>query len=56
MQFGVFYELQLPNPWDEGAEQRLFHEAFDPVALADAEIPVVRACVAVPIVNRSGGA
>jgi alkanesulfonate monooxygenase SsuD/methylene tetrahydromethanopterin reductase-like flavin-dependent oxidoreductase (luciferase family) len=35
MRFGVFYELQLPKPWDEGAEQRLFHEALDQVALAD---------------------
>jgi alkanesulfonate monooxygenase SsuD/methylene tetrahydromethanopterin reductase-like flavin-dependent oxidoreductase (luciferase family) len=35
MRFGVFYELQLPKPWEEGAEQRLFHEALDQVALAD---------------------
>ncbi len=36
MRFGVFYELQLPKPWEEGAEQRLFREALDQVALADA--------------------
>lgn len=35
MRFGVFYELQLPKPWDENAEQRLFNEALDQVALAD---------------------
>ncbi len=35
MRFGVFYELQLPKPWDEHAEQRLLNEALDQVALAD---------------------
>ncbi len=35
MRFGIFYELQLPKPWDEGAEQRLFNEALDQVVLAD---------------------
>jgi len=35
MRFGVFYELQLPRPWDEDAEHRLFHEALDQVVLAD---------------------
>jgi len=35
MRFGVFYELQLPRPWHEGDEARLFHEALDQVALAD---------------------
>ncbi len=35
MRFGVFYELQLPRPWEEGAEHRLFHEALDQVVLAD---------------------
>src|SRR5918996_2032371 len=35
MRFGVFYELQLPKPWQEGDERRLFHEALDQVALAD---------------------
>jgi hypothetical protein len=29
MRFGVFYELQLPKPWDEGAEHRLIHEAIE---------------------------
>jgi alkanesulfonate monooxygenase SsuD/methylene tetrahydromethanopterin reductase-like flavin-dependent oxidoreductase (luciferase family) len=35
MRFGVFYELQLPRPWQPGDEQRLFHEALDQVVLAD---------------------
>ena len=35
MKFGIFYEHQLPKPWDEGAEEKLFHEALDQVALAD---------------------
>jgi alkanesulfonate monooxygenase SsuD/methylene tetrahydromethanopterin reductase-like flavin-dependent oxidoreductase (luciferase family) len=35
VRFGVFYELQLPKPWDAGSEHRLFHEALEQVALAD---------------------
>ncbi|HJQ57295.1 MAG TPA: LLM class flavin-dependent oxidoreductase, partial [Vineibacter sp.] len=35
MKFGIFYEHQLPKPWTEGAEQRLFHEALEQVELAD---------------------
>ena len=35
MKFGIFYEHQLPRPWTEGAEERLFHEALDQVELAD---------------------
>jgi alkanesulfonate monooxygenase SsuD/methylene tetrahydromethanopterin reductase-like flavin-dependent oxidoreductase (luciferase family) len=35
MKFGIFYEHQLPRPWSEGAEERLFHEALDQVELAD---------------------
>jgi len=35
MRFGVFYELQLPKPWNEGDEARLFHQALDQVVLAD---------------------
>jgi alkanesulfonate monooxygenase SsuD/methylene tetrahydromethanopterin reductase-like flavin-dependent oxidoreductase (luciferase family) len=35
MKFGIFYEHQLPRPWTEGAEQRLFHEALEQVELAD---------------------
>ncbi len=35
MRFGVFYEHQLPRPWAEGDEERLFHDALEQVALAD---------------------
>jgi alkanesulfonate monooxygenase SsuD/methylene tetrahydromethanopterin reductase-like flavin-dependent oxidoreductase (luciferase family) len=35
LRFGVFYELQLPKPWNEGDEHRLFQEALDQVVLAD---------------------
>ena len=35
MRFGVFYELQLPRPWDEGAEHRLLKEAIEQIVLAD---------------------
>ena len=35
MKFGIFYEHQLPRPWDDGAEQRLFNEALEQVELAD---------------------
>src|ERR671930_180310 len=35
MQFGIFYEHQLPRPWTAGAEQQLFQEALEQVELAD---------------------
>ncbi|NQV60091.1 MAG: LLM class flavin-dependent oxidoreductase [Alphaproteobacteria bacterium] len=35
MKFGVFYELQLPKPWKEGDEHRLFQEALEQIVLAD---------------------
>jgi len=35
MQFGLFYELPVPKPWDEDTESRLFHEALDQIELAD---------------------
>ncbi|MGF1596943.1 MAG: LLM class flavin-dependent oxidoreductase [Acidimicrobiales bacterium] len=35
MRFGVFYELQLPKPWGEGAEHQLVQEAIEQVELAD---------------------
>lgn len=35
MRFGLFYELQLPKPWDDHAEQRMFNEALDQLVLAD---------------------
>jgi len=35
VKFGIFYEHQLPRPWDEDSELRLFQEALDQVELAD---------------------
>jgi alkanesulfonate monooxygenase SsuD/methylene tetrahydromethanopterin reductase-like flavin-dependent oxidoreductase (luciferase family) len=35
MQFGVFYEHQLPRPWEDDSEQRLIQEALEQVELAD---------------------
>jgi alkanesulfonate monooxygenase SsuD/methylene tetrahydromethanopterin reductase-like flavin-dependent oxidoreductase (luciferase family) len=35
MKFGIFYEHQLPRPWNDGRELRLFQEALDQVELAD---------------------
>src|SRR5205814_1560392 len=31
MKFGIFYELQLPRPWQEGGELRLYQNALDQV-------------------------
>jgi alkanesulfonate monooxygenase SsuD/methylene tetrahydromethanopterin reductase-like flavin-dependent oxidoreductase (luciferase family) len=36
MRFGIFYEHQLPRPWTEGLELKLFQDALDQVELADA--------------------
>ncbi len=35
MKFGIFYEHQLPRPWNDGDELQLFQEALDQVELAD---------------------
>src|SRR5256714_14006156 len=35
MRFGIFYEHQLPRPWEEGAEQQLVADALEQVELAD---------------------
>ncbi len=35
MKFGVFYELQLPTPWGEGDENRIFRETLEHVVLAE---------------------
>ena len=35
MQFGIFFEHQIPRPWDSGAEQRLISDALDQCELAD---------------------
>jgi alkanesulfonate monooxygenase SsuD/methylene tetrahydromethanopterin reductase-like flavin-dependent oxidoreductase (luciferase family) len=35
MQFGIFYEHQIPRPWKEGDEHKLFRNALEQVELAD---------------------
>src|SRR5579864_3346994 len=35
MKFGIFYEMQLPRPWEEESELRLYHNALDQLELAD---------------------
>ena len=35
MKFGIFYEHQLPRPWTEGLEQKLFQDALTQVEHAD---------------------
>jgi len=35
MRFGIFYEHQLPRPWNPGDEAKLFHDALAQVQLAD---------------------
>src|SRR3954463_7247861 len=35
MRFGIFYEHQLPRPWEEGANEQLLKDALDQVELAD---------------------
>jgi alkanesulfonate monooxygenase SsuD/methylene tetrahydromethanopterin reductase-like flavin-dependent oxidoreductase (luciferase family) len=35
MQFGIFYELQLPKPWDPDDERQLVQDALEQVELAD---------------------
>ncbi|HXE16129.1 MAG TPA: LLM class flavin-dependent oxidoreductase [Stellaceae bacterium] len=35
MKFGIFYEHQLPRPWDADSEHRIYREALEQVELAD---------------------
>jgi alkanesulfonate monooxygenase SsuD/methylene tetrahydromethanopterin reductase-like flavin-dependent oxidoreductase (luciferase family) len=35
VRFSVFYEHQLPRPWEAGAEQRLYQDALEQVEIAD---------------------
>src|SRR2546427_12908011 len=35
MRFGIFYEHQLPRPWDEHSEEKLLSDALEQVELAD---------------------
>ena len=35
MQFGILYQQQLPRPWTETSEQKLFTDALEQIELAD---------------------
>jgi alkanesulfonate monooxygenase SsuD/methylene tetrahydromethanopterin reductase-like flavin-dependent oxidoreductase (luciferase family) len=35
VKFGIFYELQLPRPWQDGDELRLYHDALAQLETAD---------------------
>lgn len=35
MKFGIFYELQLPRPWEGDSEHKLFQNALTQIELAD---------------------
>jgi alkanesulfonate monooxygenase SsuD/methylene tetrahydromethanopterin reductase-like flavin-dependent oxidoreductase (luciferase family) len=35
VRFGIFYEHQLPRPWDDGQEHRLLKDALEQVEIAD---------------------
>src|SRR5690348_3731742 len=35
MRFGIFYELQLPRPWEPDSEHRLLKDSLEQVELAD---------------------
>lgn len=35
MKFGIFYEHQLPRPWNEDSEHKLLKESLDQIELAD---------------------
>jgi alkanesulfonate monooxygenase SsuD/methylene tetrahydromethanopterin reductase-like flavin-dependent oxidoreductase (luciferase family) len=35
VKFGIFYEHQIPRPWDEESEYRIFQESLDQIELAD---------------------
>jgi alkanesulfonate monooxygenase SsuD/methylene tetrahydromethanopterin reductase-like flavin-dependent oxidoreductase (luciferase family) len=35
MKFGIFYEHQIPRPWNDEAEHRIYREALEQVELAD---------------------
>ena len=35
MKFGLFYELQVPAPWDENSEFKVYQGALEQIELAD---------------------
>ena len=35
MKFGIFYEISVPRPWDDGVEKRVYDNCLEQVRLAD---------------------
>ena len=35
MKFGLFYQIQVPKPWDEESEARRIWEALDQIAFSE---------------------
>jgi alkanesulfonate monooxygenase SsuD/methylene tetrahydromethanopterin reductase-like flavin-dependent oxidoreductase (luciferase family) len=35
VRFGIFHEHQVPRPWEDGDERRVFEEALEQGELAD---------------------
>src|ERR1700748_3184901 len=35
MRFGIFYEHQMPRPWEDGAHEKLLRDALEQVEIAD---------------------
>ena len=35
MKFGIFYELQLPRPWNPEGERKLYRDALMQLEVAD---------------------
>ena len=35
MRFSLFFEHEIPRPWDEDSERRIYAEALEQVQLAD---------------------
>ncbi|SNS38708.1 LLM class flavin-dependent oxidoreductase [Streptosporangium subroseum] len=35
IRFGIFYEHQLPKPWQPGDERRLYKDALEQIEIAD---------------------
>src|SRR5437867_4591290 len=35
MKFGIFYEISVPRPWEEGVEKKVYDNCLEQVKLAD---------------------
>ena len=56
MRFGIFYELQLPRPWQADDELRLYQDALTELETADRlgydYAWVLASCSSPPIIRR----